>query len=788
MKSAPITPLALLTLACSSAPTPPDAGQRPADAGSAAPLDASLPPDASDEADAGQTLDSGALPDASSPVDAGPQTLEGSWQFDGDTVSVRATAQGVLRSYTLSSTHTQRDQAPSERTINEREGDPILRSGVLLTDALFAMAVEEARQNAVEQISDDAFNGVIDCSCYQTGALWNWVWTRDIAYAVELGLAWIDPQRAANSLLFKLSRPKAGGGLQIVQDTGTGGSWPVSTDRVTWARGTMAVLRQIDHPELRAAAVEAMRNSAEWDRRYAYDARDGLYFGETSFLDWREQTYAAYTAGNVVEIAMSKSLNTNLNHLFLLRSLEELTGEAHGSQALAERIDAVFYDGATYRSFTGNPLNPAPVEQQDLLATSLAVLDLGTHPEALTAYPFGAHGPPVIWPQQQQVPIYHNRAIWPFVTAYSVLAARRAGQGEIFSAGLNSLVRGAALNLSNMENLEVASGANWVEDGPFSGPVINSQRQLWSVAGFIGAVVEGVFGLRTENGVRTAAPILPAGEWFREGAVLTLGGFEARIGDGRLPAGTITQIASEDWRDLFGARAPSVTLEGAGDSVTLRFEGEEGATFTIYKDGIQVAQNATSPWRDRAATTGCYSVVARLRLPSLPSQPQCWWGDGYTRIQSVYAQDFTSVGGVWSTEHGRGHYSLWGAPEHTLTMRMVPNHTGEHFLQLVYGNGAGSIETGVTAGVKLITVRDERNAVIAEGAVVMPHRSGWSDWGDSSLVPATLEAGRAYTVEVSDGVNMSYLDHYRVYRGGRGGGDRPSNDVNIAELKVLFMR
>ena len=68
----------------------------------------------------------------------------------------------------------------------------------------------------------------------------------------------------------------------------------------------------------------------------------------------------------------------------------------------------------------------------------------------------------------------------------------------------------------------------------------------------------------------------------------------------------------------------------------------------------------------------------------------------------------------------------------------------------------------------------------------MPHRSGWSDWGDSSLVPATLEAGRAYTVEVSDGVNMSYLDHYRAYRGGRSGGDRPSNDVNIAEAQGAF--
>ena len=78
--------------------------------------------------------------------------------------------------------------------------------------------------------------------------------------------------------------------------------------------------------------------------------------------------------------------------------------------------------------------------------------------------------------------------------------------------------------------------------------------------------------------------------------------------------------------------------------------------------------------------------------------------------------------------------------------------------------------------------------MIEEGAVVMPHRSGWSDWGDSSLVPAILEAGRTYTVQVSDGVNMSYLDHYRAYQAGRGGGDRPSNDVNIAELKLLLMR
>jgi hypothetical protein len=32
-------------------------------------------------------------------------------------------------------------------------------------------------------------------------------------------------------------------------------------------------------------------------------------------------------------------------------------------------------------------------------------------------------GAPVIWPQQQDMPVYHNRAIWPFVTAYGLKAA-----------------------------------------------------------------------------------------------------------------------------------------------------------------------------------------------------------------------------------------------------------------------------------------------------------------------------------------------------------------------------
>jgi hypothetical protein len=66
-------------------------------------------------------------------------------------------------------------------------------------------------------------------------------------------------------------------------------------------------------------------------------------------------------------------------------------------------------------------------------------------------------------------------------------------------------MRGAALNLSNMENLEWLSGQPLLLDEQHPdliGPVINSKRQLWSVGAYLGMVIEGVFGVGlTDDGI-----------------------------------------------------------------------------------------------------------------------------------------------------------------------------------------------------------------------------------------------------------------------------------------------
>lgn len=450
-----------------------------------------------------------------------------------------------LRTYRLESTAARRDDLPvSPRVVVERDGAPRLRTGHDLFDAMYALALDEVRENSVESITDGSFNGgqPLPCpvgGCFETGRKWPWVWTRDTAYAVELGLAAIDPLRSKNSLMFKTSERRGGGDRQVVQDTGSGGAWPVSTDRVVWALGARAVLNELEGEEREAFAdvvIEVLRNTVELDRQVVFDAASGLYFGEQSFLDWREQSYPLWTRSDVIDIATSRSLSTNVLHLQALRLLSELleeSGDGVGAgryRGFAQALEAAmgqFWrdDVGAWGSFLPTPLDAVAVGRLDLLGTSLAALaGLSLERAAASLSRHAAYGPslPVMWPQQQLVAIYHNRASWPFVSAYALLAAREldgvggaGGAGGAMDGTVEHLVEGlwqaAALNLSHMENLEGETGAPWREDPGFSGPVVNSQRQLWSVAGYLAMVHRGLLGLEPEAAGLKVAPWLTGG-------------------------------------------------------------------------------------------------------------------------------------------------------------------------------------------------------------------------------------------------------------------------------------
>ncbi|WEM98863.1 hypothetical protein P0M04_14500 [Telluria mixta] len=340
---------------------------------------------------------------------------------------------GGLRTYGQTSTMATREDAPSAIVYSEVAGLPVVRSGNLAFDALFAHAVSEMKEDSVSAIRDGSYDDgrPIPCECFETGEKWHYVWTRDLSYAAALGLAMLDPQRVRNSLLFKLSGYRPGvvkgphvagseDGLQVVQDTGSGGSWPVSSDRVSWAFGADEALKSLPPAERAAFAVtvlKALSNTIENDRLAAFDARDGLYTGEQSFLDWREQTYGDDIAGDLARMASAKAVSTNVAHYKALTLAAQLAAE-QGDAARARRygdwavqlkaaINARFWleDAGLYASLTAAHFDGAPLHKFDWLGQSLAIItgvaDAHRRDRILAVYPHGPAGAPVIYPSSR---------------------------------------------------------------------------------------------------------------------------------------------------------------------------------------------------------------------------------------------------------------------------------------------------------------------------------------------------------------------------------------------------
>lgn len=695
-----------------------------------------------------------------------------SWQ--GKTASMSAAGDG---SFVLHAP--QGDRRIAAQTLTVHTASPMF-------DGLFAMAQDDLRQDSVPAIRDDAYNHgqPIACDCFATGEKWPYVWTRDLSFSVDLALWRLDPQRARQSLRFKLSdvrAPVPSPELYVIQDTGSGGSWPISTDRVVWFLGARHLL---DDPRFADETWRALKNTLAQDRLYVFDQTFGLYRGETSFLDWREQSYPAWTAKDVRFIGESFALSTNVLHYQALVLAAQLAEQRHDAgaatyraqgEALKRAINAHFWrdDRGLYMSYVGP--HAMPVDSYDMLGIALAVTsgvaDPGRAAQTLSHYPTWPAGTPVIWPERSDQPVYHNRAIWPFVSAYALRAARTVNDAPRMAHEMDSLLRGAALAGSNMENYELLSQAVHVDEGALSGPVVNSPRQLWSVAGYLDMVIGGVFGLDQDGRI---APKLPA-SWvkplFGEDSRITLNLPGQRItlvrpstldGDllvsdsqrreGEETIVTLKAIAS-------GARplrtdaplyapampeAPEVIDTPHGWQVTAKSKG------VLYRDGQQVGVIAGELLVPKAAGRQCFRLT-RLGtdgLESLPSEETCKGEE--LRIAGA---------GPWQWRAATG---------------------GRYSVAFAYANDHGPINTGITAAVKQVAIACE-GAAPQRVPVVMPHSVGSQR---SSAATFVAQAGAMCHFSLEQGFNMSDLRQNARYTSAQGGASGALNDATVDALLV----
>ncbi|MGI4866609.1 MAG: MGH1-like glycoside hydrolase domain-containing protein [Janthinobacterium lividum] len=660
-----------------------------------------------------------------------------------------------------------------------------------LADALYNLALEEARR-AVEPDST-----------LRTGKEWGGVWTRDVSYSIILAQATLQPKVAMNSLLRKVT-PEG----RIIQDTGTGGAYPCSTDRMIWAVAAWEIYKVTGDEAWLRKVYPIVKQSIAEDMRNAYDPATGLVRGESSFLDWREQTYPRWM--QPVDIYQSENLGTNAVHFQantvlaqMARQLGETAVAAQHEQAAASikaginqhlwQESAGYYGQFLYgRNFLS--LSPRSEALGEALSVWFGIADEARAKTVVSRTPTTDFGISCIYPQIPGIPPYHNNAVWPFVQSYWALAAAKVGNEASLTESMAAIYRPAALFLTNKENFVA-------QNGDFAGTQINSSNMLWSLSGSICLVYKVLFGMHYEANRLVFQPFVP--QAFQGDRKLTNFKYRKAMLDIEMSGfGNVIQTITLDGQPLAGAAVPA-TLTGRHalrivlnsqvpataptNKVVNRFTPNtpevtlknnqlnwaaqtDAQQYKVLKDGRLLATSAATDYTVAAGPYAEYQVVAvdAAGLESFASEPLPIGSKANERqvqLETVAAKATQPYKGFT----GQGFIEINTNKNRTLTIPVTVPEAGLYALDFRYANGNGPTNTNNKCAIRTLQMGGKEL-----GTIVLPQRGveEWSNWGFSNAVLVQLPKGThqltlAYepaNTNMNGAVNQAMLDYLRVQK------------------------
>lgn len=558
---------------------------------------------------------------------------------------------------------------------------------------------------------------------------------------------------------------------RIIQDTGTGGAWPVSTDRMIWAVAAYEIYKVTGDSLWLETIYPIIHRSVDDDLLTVFNPQTGLMKGESSFLDWREQEYPRWM--QPADIFQSENLGTNAVHyeaISVLAKICSLLGnldEALRYEDIARQIAAGINnhlwmeDRGYYGQYLYGRNSMILSPRSETLGEALCIL-FGIAPEEratrITAsVPNQTYGTSCFFPQIPDIPPYHNDAIWPFVQAYWMWASAETGNEKGVLHSIGSIYRAAALFLTNYENMVV-------ENGDWFGTQINSSNMLWSLSGNLSIVYHLLFGIRfEENGLRFK-PFVPQ---TMEGK-RSLGGFRYR--------NAVLDIEMEG----YGNKIHSVSLDGKkldDPFIPADLTGKHTLRLVLRSKStgpsqITLAENAYSPstpdislqnessynlWvngqrTDTLLPVNGYegdiqvTVVNEEGLESFASEPLEQYG--WCRIFETenYAPSSSKPYRGFS---GSGFVEINTVENVRISIPVVIEQSGLYLIDWRYANGNGPVNTSNKCAVRTLLVDGKHT-----GTHVFPQRGNelWNEWGWTNTLQVYLTAGEHR-------LTLSFLPH-----------------------------
>jgi hypothetical protein len=667
---------------------------------------------------------------------------------------------------------------------------PQYSSDHTLINALYNMALEEM-ENAVEKDST-----------LRTGKEWAGVWTRDVSYSIILSMAYLQPKVAMNSLLRKVNKKK-----RIIQDTGTGGAWPISTDRMIWAVAAFEIYKVTGDKNWLKTAYEIIKNSIDDDLKNIYDAGTGLVKGESSFLDWREQTYPRWM--QPADIFESACLGTNAAHyqankvLATMASLLQQPNESAKYQAIAAKIKSGInkylwvekqgYYGQFLYGRNYKMLSPKSEALGEALAVLFDIADPTRQQRVVASTPITDYGISCIYPQIPGIPPYHNNAVWPFVQSYWLWAGAKVGNEPSVLESIAAIYRPAALFLTNKENFVA-------DNGDFSGTQINSSNMLWSLSGNISIIHKVIFGIRFNENNLSFSPFVPevlAGKRslknFRyRNAVLNIEmqGYGNSIKSFMLDGKVQTPVIPSGLRGVHQIRIilsnqlpSSKTINTVANKTALpspRVEYNNGllqwqpienaANYEVFKNGKLLAQTKATQVTIDPGTYGEYQVIAidAEQTGSFASEPI----EVIPAASEMLIQAETlapKAAHSYQGFSGAGFVELSTTQNKEVQIPIDIKEEADYAIDVRYANGNGPTNTENKCAIRDLQLNNK-----PVGTIVMPQRGKeeWSNWGMSNPVRVHLSKGKhkltltlaSYNDNMNIEINQAMLDYIRLVK------------------------
>ncbi len=632
---------------------------------------------------------------------------------------------------------------------------PQYKSGLPVSDAIYNLATEEM----IKAIEPD--------STFRTGKEWAGVWTRDISYSIILSMAHLQPKVAKYSLLRKVKNNR------IIQDTGTGGAYPVSTDRMIWAVAAWELYKVTGDRDWLKQAYTIIKNSIEDDLKNVYDPTTGMVKGESSFLDWREQTYPRWM--QPADIFESECLGTNAVHYQANIVLAEMatllndksTAEKHNTIAgkIKDGINKYLWmsDKGYYGQYLYGRNFKIVSPRAEALGEALSVIfGIANEKQAqliISKLPLMDYGVSCIYPQIPGIPPYHNNAVWPFVQTYWAQASAKAGNQTSVLESMAAVYRPAALFLTNKENFVA-------DTGDFAGTQINSSNMLWSLSGSLALVQKVLFGIEFGTDSLNFHPCVP--ESFNGKRTLSnfkcrnaildidLQGFGNTIKHFELDG--LAQLSPTIPYSLKGRHSIKITISDnqptnidinkvsnytSIETPALQYEDGKlswskisGAAFyTILKNGLRVAQTTENYFQIKQDNFAEYQVVAvdKNQTGGFASEP-------VIVCSSIVEKALNPQ--VLVTESKASHETncieVSKSHNQKVNIPVKIEKAGTYAIQFNYTNGNGPVNTENKCAIRSLYI-DGNFA----GTMVFPQRgkNEWSNRGNTNFVQMNLTEG-----------------------------------------------